>query len=423
MSGVPTDDAGTRGRYADAIMSTYGPPQRAIVRGEGSYVWDADGRQYLDLLGGIAVNAIGHAHPTWVRAVQEQAATLAQISNFFATPDQVALAERLLEISNAPAGSRVFLCNSGTEATEAALKMARKAGKSRVIALQGGFHGRTMGALAVTHKPQIREPFGPFGIKVDFVPAGDEVALAGAFGSDTAAVILEVVQGEAGVVPLQDSYLATARRLCDRHGALLILDEVQTGIARTGTWFAHQGHGFKPDIMTLAKGLGGGFPIGAVIAFGPSVASLFVKGDHGSTFGGNPLACAAALATLDVIEDEGLLENVKAVGAHIREAASAIPGVVSVRGEGLMLGIVLEQPVGVEAVAAALEAGFIINAPNPLTIRLVPALNITVAEVDPFLDWLAGYLASRVGTANSDDAMLIAQAAGVTRDARKGTPS
>ncbi len=396
---MPNDSADLLSRYGEAFMATYAPPQRVIVRGQGSYVWDADGKRYLDLLGGIAVNALGHAHPAWVKAVQDQAAALTHISNFFTTSGQIALAERLLELSGAPTGSRVFLCSTGTEATEAALKMAMKTGKKGFIAIEGSFHGRTLGALSVTHKPAIREPYGPMPMEATFVPMNDEAALAAAFTPDTAALILETIQGESGVQPLTDSFLAAARRLCDEHGALLIVDEIQTGIGRTGVWFAHKGRGIQPDIMTLAKGLGAGFPIGAVVAYGPEVAGVFSKGDHGTTFGGNPLACAAALATLDAIEQDGIMENVKAVGEHIRESASAIPGVADVRGEGLMLGIALEGEVAEEAVTAALEAGFIINAPRPDTIRLVPALNLTAEEADTFLEWLTGFLAAAVGVA------------------------
>ena len=387
-----TGQADLLSRYADSFMATYGPPARVIVRGEGNYVWDVDGKRYLDLLGGIAVNALGHAHPAWVKAVQGQAATLAHISNFYTTPQQVALAERILEIADAPDGSKVFLCSTGTEANEAALKMARRGGKKGFIALEGSFHGRTMGALATTYKPEIREPYEPLPVGVTFVPVNDEAALATAFDADTAALILEPIQGESGVRPLTDSYLQAARRLCDEHGALLVYDEVQTGIGRTGTWFAHQRIGVQPDVMTLAKGLAGGFPIGAVVAFGPEAAGIFAKGDHGTTFGGNPLACAAALATLDSIEADGLLDNVKAVGQHIREAALAIPGVVEVRGEGLMLGLGLDREVAQEAVPAALEAGFIVNAPRPDTIRLIPALTLSAEEADTFLGWLKGYL-------------------------------
>jgi len=386
-------------RYGEAVMATYGAPTRALVRGEGNYVWDADGRKYLDLLGGIAVNAIGYAHPAWVKAVTEQAATLAHVSNFFATGPQVALAERLLDLAHAPEGSRVFLCSTGTEANEAALKAARKTGRHVVVALEGGFHGRTVGALAVTHKPAIREPFGPFGGEVRFVVPGDIPALERAMTGEVAAIILETIQGEAGVRPLSDAFLAAARRLCDENGALLIIDEVQTGVGRTGTWFAHQAHSIAPDLLTLAKGLGGGFPIGAVVAYGERAATLLTRGDHGSTFGGNALACAAALATLDVIEGEGLIENAKAVGAHIRAGALALPGVADVRGDGLMLGIVLDatpssNAVAADAVAAAIDAGFIINAPQPDTIRLVPALTLSAAEADTFLAWLGEHLAA-----------------------------
>jgi acetylornithine/N-succinyldiaminopimelate aminotransferase len=395
-------------RYGEALMGTYGAPTRALVRGEGNYVWDADGQKYLDLLGGIAVNAIGYAHPAWVKAVTEQAGALAHVSNFFATGPQVALAERLLELAHAPAGSRVFLCSTGTEANEAALKAARKTGRRVVVALEGGFHGRTVGALAVTHKPAIREPFGPFGGEVRFVVPGDVEALDRAMTGEVAAVILETIQGEAGVRPLTDAFLAAARRLCDEHGALLIIDEVQTGIGRTGVWFSHQAHGIAPDILTLAKGLGGGFPIGAVVAYGERAATLLARGDHGSTFGGNPLACAAALATLNVIEDEGLIENAKAVGEHIRAGALALPGVTEVRGDGLMLGIVLDaaafpNTVAADAVAAGLEAGFIINAPQPDTIRLVPALTLSAAEADTFLAWLGEHLAAGTATTKESD--------------------
>jgi len=382
-------------RYGEALMATYGAPTRALVRGEGNYVWDADGQRYLDLLGGIAVNAIGYAHPAWVKAVTEQAATLAHVSNFFATGPQVALAERLLDLAHAPKGSRVFFCSTGTEANEAALKAARKTGRRVVVALEGGFHGRTVGALAVTHKPAIREPFGPFGGEVRFVVPGDIEALERAMTGEVAAIILETIQGEAGVRPLSDAFLVAARRLCDDLGAVLIIDEVQTGVGRTGAWFAHQGHSVAPDILTLAKGLGGGFPIGAVVAFGERAATLLARGDHGSTFGGNPLACAAALATLDVIENEGLIENAKAVGEHIRAGALSLAGVADVRGDGLMLGIVLDAPSAADAVAAALDAGFIINAPQADTIRLVPALTLSAKEADTFLAWLGQHLAAR----------------------------
>ncbi|MDE0573259.1 acetylornithine transaminase [Demequina sp. B12] len=400
MGDVTTGAAGID-RYEHALMGTYGTPMRVLTRGEGSYVWDADGARYLDLLGGIAVNALGHGHPAWVAAVAHQAQTLAHTSNFFATAPQIELAERLLELADAPAGSRVFFSNSGAEANEAAFKMARKTGRGTVIALEGGFHGRTMGALAMTHKPAIREQFEPMPGGVVFVPANDTVALrsaAEAAGSDLAAIITEPIQGEAGVRPLTHEFFALARELTTEAGALLIVDEIQTGVARTGAWFAHQLHGIAPDVMTLAKGLGGGFPIGAVVAFGPDAGSLLGKGEHGTTFGGNPMGAATALATLQAIDEENLLANVKAVGAHLRERLEKVEGVFEVRGEGLMLAIGLAQPSAPQVAAAAADAGFIVNPPSPDTIRLVPALNLSVAEADSFIDWFAAYQASDPGT-------------------------
>ena len=390
-------------RYLGSIMATYGEPMRALVRGEGSYVWDADGNRYLDLLGGIAVNALGHAHPAWVGALTEQAQTLAHVSNFFATQPQVALAEKLIELAGAPAGSRVFFSNSGAEANEAAFKMARKTGRGTIIALEQSFHGRTMGSLAMTHKPAIREQFAPMPAGVVFVPPNDVQALRGAVeaaGDDLAAIIAEPIQGEAGVQPLTHAFLTEIRALTTRAGALMILDEIQTGIARTGAWFAHQLHGVVPDVMTLAKGLGGGFPIGAVVAYGNSAGTLLGKGEHGTTFGGNPLAAATALATLQAIEDEHLIDNVKAVSAHLRERVQDIPGVVEVRGEGLLLGIGLAAPAAPEIAQQALAAGFIVNPPSPDTVRLIPALNLTIAEADTFITWFADYAAQHPFTAN-----------------------
>ena len=387
MSRVERDQAGID-RYENAIMATFGTPQRVLARGEGSYLWDADGNRYLDLLGGIAVTALGHAHPGWVQAIASQAATLAQASNFFATEPQIQLAERLLQLSDAPVGSRVFLTNSGTEAMEAVFKMARKTRRTRIVALESSFHGRSMGALALTGKEAIRAPFEPLPAGVEFVPRGDLDALRAVAGDDLAAIVLEPIQGESGVHPLSTEYLQLARDLTTASGALLAFDEVQTGVARTGSWFAHQLHGVVPDVMALAKGLGGGVPIGAVVAFGPWAGTLLVKGEHGSTFGGNALATAAALATLRILEDEDVLTNVKNVGEHTRTALAALPFVTEVRGEGLMLGAALSAPVAAQVAAAALEAGFIVNAPNADSLRLVPALTITAAEVDTFIEWL-----------------------------------
>ena len=409
MSGVtaagvaaPTAGAASLERYGNAVMGTYGVPQRVLTRGQGSYVWDADGNRYLDLLGGIAVNALGHADPDWVAAIATQAATLAHTSNFFATEPQIRLAERLLDITGAPGGSRVFLCNSGTEANEAAFKMSRRTGRTRILALTESFHGRSTGALALTFKEAYREPFAPLAPGVEWVEAGNLEALAAAMGDDVAALFIEPIQGEAGVKPLSHEYAVGARALCDEHGTLLIVDEVQTGIGRTGTWLAMQAHGVMPDVVTLAKGLGGGFPIGAVVAYGERSASLLTKGQHGTTFGGNALAAAAALATLDAIESRSLLAHVKAMGEWIKESVGALPGVAEVRGEGLLLGIRLEAEISAEVAAAALEAGFIINPPSPDTIRLAPSLTLATDEAASFVTWLGDHLARRADAGGHD---------------------
>ncbi|MCL1872264.1 MAG: acetylornithine transaminase [Promicromonosporaceae bacterium] len=389
--------AGWTDRYTHAVMDTFGPPQRVLVRGEGSYVWDADGKRYLDLLAGIAVNALGHAHPTLTAAISAQMGTLGHVSNFFGTPTQIALAERLLHLAQAPAGSRVFFTNSGTEALEAAFKMTRRVqpgGQTgRVLALEGAFHGRSMGALALTAKQAYREPFEPLPGGVEHVAFGDTAALDEAFSAQAvaergpvAALVVEPVQGEAGVRPLPPGWLAHARRLTSDAGALLVLDEVQTGMGRTGAWFAYQhpevGGGVVPDVVTLAKGLGGGFPIGAVIAFGERAATLLGRGQHGTTFGGNPVAAAAALATIGVIERDGLLAQVREVGALLREEIELCgsPLVREVRGRGLLLAVVLNEPVASDVAAAALEAGLIVNAVAPDAIRLAPPLILTADQ-------------------------------------------
>ena len=383
-------------RYTHAVMDTFGPPQRVLVRGEGAYVWDADGKRYLDLLAGIAVNALGHAHPTLTAAISAQLGTLGHVSNFFGTPTQIALAERLLDLSGAPEGSRVFFTNSGAEANEAAFKMARRTGRPRVLALEGGFHGRTMGALALTSKAAYREPFEPLPGGVEFLPFGDLDALEAAFstGSDVAALFLEPIQGEAGVRSLPTGYLTRARGLTREHGALLVLDEVQTGMGRTGSWLAHQqphiGEGIVPDVVTLAKGLGGGFPMGAAIAFGPHCATLLGRGQHGTTFGGNPVAAAAALTTIGVIERDGLLAQVAAVGEHLRSAVLALehPLVASVRGTGLLVAIELTADVAPAVATSALAAGFIVNAVSPTALRLAPPLILTREQADDFVAFL-----------------------------------
>ncbi|MEZ0490620.1 acetylornithine transaminase [Kineococcus sp. TBRC 1896] len=377
-------------RYTRSVMQTFGTPQRVLVRGEGCHVWDADGNRYLDLLGGIATNSLGHAHPLLVAAVTTQLTTLGHVSNFFASAPQVAFAERLLEVAGAPEGSAVFFANSGTEANEAAFKMARRTGRPKVVSTHGAFHGRTMGALALTAKEAYRAPFEPLPGGVEFVPYGDVGALGRAVDGATAAVFLEPVQGENGVVPAPDGYLAAARRITAEHGALLVLDEVQTGIGRTGEWFAFQNprhEGVVPDVVTVAKGLGGGVPVGAVVAFGPRNATLLGAGQHGSTFGGNPVASAAGLAVLHAVARDGLLDNATTVGRHLRAAVEALghPLVEGVRGEGLLLGIALTQPVGAQVVQAALSRGFIVNAARPDTVRLAPPLVLTAAQADTFV--------------------------------------
>ena len=388
-------------RYTHAVMDTFGPPQRVLVRGEGPYVWDADGKRYLDLLGGIAVNSLGHAHPTLTAAISAQLGTLGHISNFFTSPAQVALAERLLALAEAPEGSRVFLTSSGTEANEAALKLTRRhsaGARPRVLALEGAFHGRTMGALSLTHKAAYREPFEPLPPGVEFLPFGDTDALRAAFaegGDQVAALFVEPVQGEAGVRTLPPGYLALARELTTAHGALLVLDEVQSGMGRTGRWFAHQhphiGGGVRPDVVTVAKGLGGGFPVGGLIAYGPAVASLLGRGQHGTTFGGNPVASAAALATIGVIERDGLLEHVTALGERLRDRLRATGHALvrEVRGEGLLIAVELTQPVAAKVAADALEAGIVVNPCTPTTLRLAPPFVLTDEQVQPFVDLVA----------------------------------
>jgi acetylornithine/N-succinyldiaminopimelate aminotransferase len=393
-------------RYADVMLGVYGTPQRVLVRGEGAYVWDADDRRYLDLLGGIATNVLGHAHPALVDAVTAQLSTLGHVSNFFATQPQIGLAERLLALLDAPSGSRVFFANSGGEANEAAFKMARRTGRPRVLALEGAFHGRSMGALALTHKPAYREPFAPLPGGVEHLPFGDVDALAAAMDESVAALFVEPIQGEAGVRPLPEGYLARARQLTAAHGALLVLDEVQTGIGRTGAWFAHSRHGVVPDVVTLAKGLGGGLPVGAVVALGNHAAELLGPGQHGTTFGGNPVSTAAALATLGVIERDGLLSNVREVGARVRDGvlATGHPLVAGVRGEGLLLGIALASPVAAAAALGALDAGFIVNAVNPSTLRLAPPLLLTGDQADTFVAALPQVLDAASSTAPAGEA-------------------
>ena len=372
-------------RYAASLMNTFGPPKLVLTRGAGAHVWDADGKEYVDLLGGIAVNALGHGHPALVEAVTTQLQTLGHVSNFFTTEPQVELAEKLLDLLGAGAGGgKVFFTNSGTEANEAAFKLTRRTGRTHVVVAESSFHGRTMGALALTSKEAYRAPFEPLPGHVTFVPFGDVDALAAAVTDETAAVLLEPIQGEAGVNVAPEGYLAAARAVADDHGALLWFDEVQSGMGRVGRWFSFATSGVTPDIVTVAKGLGGGFPIGACIGIG-AAGELLQPGNHGTTFGGNPVACAAALAVIRTIEDEDLLEHVTVLGQKLRDGLVADPRVTEVRGEGLLIGLDLAEDKAAEVVAAAQRAGFIINNATPKRIRLAPPLVLTEDDANAFL--------------------------------------
>lgn len=382
-------------RWQAVMQDNYGTPPVALVRGEGAWVWDDAGRRYLDLLAGIAVNALGHAHPALVAAVSQQVATLGHTSNLAITEPSLRLSERLAHIVAPDGGARVFLCNSGAEANEAAFKLARLTGRTRMVAAINGFHGRTMGALALTGQPAKADPFRPLPGDVTFVPYGDAEALAAAVDDTVAAVILEPIQGEAGVVVPPPDHVAQARRITRDSGALLILDEVQTGVGRTGAWLAHQlaRPAVRPDIVTLAKGLAGGLPIGAMIRLDNPGVPRFEPGMHGSTFGGNPVSAAAALAVLDTIEAENLLANVQARGAQLRAGLSELSGVREVRGAGLLLGVVLEEPIAKAVEAAARAAGALVNAAAPDVIRLAPPLVLTQAQADEGIGVLAEALA------------------------------
>lgn len=394
---APGGNTALTARWQGALMDTYGTPRIPLVRGEGTRLWDADGKAYLDFLGGIAVNALGTAHPAVVAAVSEQIATLGHVSNFFTAEPTVALAERLLAIAGRPGA--VYFSNSGAEANEAALKIGRRTGRTHMVATQGGFHGRTMGALALTGQPAKQAPFLPLPGEVSHVPYGDVDALRAAVTEETALFVVEPVQGENGVVPAPDGYLAAAREITRATGTLLVADEIQTGIGRTGHWLATAAAGVEPDVITLAKGLGGGMPIGATLAFGPA-ADLLGAGQHGSTFGGNPVSCAAALAVLDTIENEGLLAHVRETGERLRSAVEKLahPLVHHVRGAGLLLGIVLTEPVAPRVQRAAQDAGFLVNAVAPDVVRLAPPLIVGESEVDALVGALPRVLDAAAAT-------------------------
>ncbi|GAA1818693.1 acetylornithine transaminase [Nesterenkonia flava] len=402
-------------RYESSLMGVFGTPADLLVSGRGCWVTDSQGRELLDMLGGIAVNALGHAHPALTAGLTEQLQRMGHISNLFTSVPQMRLAEMLLAAAQAPEGSSVFFANSGSEANEAALKAVlrhrRSTGKTRILALEGGFHGRTSGALSLTHKPAFREPFGDLIPGVEFLPVNDGEALERAFvADDVAGLFLEPIQGEAGVKPLQRDYLLAARELTRGSGALLVLDEVQTGIGRTGEWFRFQGvqrgvtgasggsadgeaADLTPDLMTLAKGLGSGFPIGALVAFGAQHSALLGAGQHGSTFGGNPLAAVAGQITLETIEKEGLLPHVHQVGSRIAEGLRSMDAVSDVRQYGLHIGIDLDPeafssqtPAKAVVVQAREHHGLILNATGDHTLRLAPPLILTAEEADLFLN-------------------------------------
>jgi len=370
-------------RWKSSVQNNYGSPSIALVKGKGLVVTDADGKQYLDFLGGIATNILGHAHPAIVKAVTKQVATLNHVSNFYAHPNAVELAEKLASMTGNKS-AKVFLCQSGAEANEAALKLSRRTGRIRIVAAQGAFHGRTMGALSLTGQPSKREPFLPLVKGVKHVPYGDIEAMRKAVTRKTAMVIIEPIMGEAGVIVPPADYLQELRAICDAKGALLVIDAVQTGMGRTGDWFGYEYSGITPDVITLAKGLGGGLPLGAMIALGKA-ADLFQPGDHGSTFGGNPVTTAAALAAIKFIETQKILQKVEKQGAYLMQELAVIPGVAEVRGAGLLLGIELETMKAADIAKALQDQGVLVNAANPTTIRLAPALVVTDAQIKKFV--------------------------------------
>jgi acetylornithine aminotransferase len=370
-------------RWDNSLQNNYGKPAITLVKGKGIVVTDADGKSYLDFLGGIATSILGHAHPAIVKAVTKQVSTLSHVSNFYAHPNAIELAEKLI-VMTGDKNAKVFFCQSGAEANEAALKLSRRTGKVRVVAAQGAFHGRTMGALSLTGQPSKREPFLPLIKGVKHVPYGDIDAIRKAVSKKTAMVIIEPIMGEAGVIVPPADYLKELRMLCDKNGALLVIDAVQTGMGRTGDWFGYEYSGITPDVITLAKGLGGGLPLGAMIALGKA-ADLFQPGDHGSTFGGNPVTTAAGLATIRYIESQGILSKVEKQGAHLMQELALIPGVKEVRGAGLLLGIELESLKASDVADAMRDAGVLVNAANATTIRIAPALIVSDAQINKFI--------------------------------------
>ena len=370
-------------RWQKVIQDNYGTPSIELVSGKGSVVKDAQGNSYLDFLAGIATNVLGHAHPAIVTAVSKQVSTLGHVSNFYAHPNVLELAEKLQKMTGEKS-ARIFFCNSGAEANEAALKLSRKTGKFKIVATQESFHGRTIGALSLTGQPSKRNPFKPLIKGIKHVPFGDSAAMKRAITKKTAMVIIEPIMGEAGVIVPPADYLKNLRSYCDATGALLVFDCVQTGMGRTGDWFGYEYSGIKPDVITLAKGLGGGLPLGAMIAVG-AAAKLFTAGDHGSTFGGNPIATASALAVIKTIEKEKILSHVDEVGEFLLAELALIPGVTEVRGAGLLIGLTLDKPVAKAVTKRCQELGALINAPSESFIRIAPALNVSLRQAQKFV--------------------------------------
>ena len=370
-------------RWQKALQDNYGTPTLELVSGKGSLVKASDGSTYLDFLAGIATNVLGHAHPAIAKAVTKQVSTLGHVSNFYAHPNVLELAETLQKMTG-DKSARTFFCNSGAEANETALKLSRKTGKVRIVATKEAFHGRTMGALSLTGQPSKRNPFKPLIKGIKHVPFGDSAAMRRAINRRTAMVIVEPIMGEAGVIVPPVDYLKNLRQYCDANGALLVFDCVQTGMGRTGDWFGYEYSGIKPDVITLAKGLGGGLPLGAMIALGKA-SHLFEAGDHGSTFGGNPIATAAALAVIKSIEKEKILKNVNVISEYLLTEIALIEGVQEVRGAGLLIGATLDKPVAKKVVKRSQELGLLINAPGESIIRIAPALNISMKQAEKFV--------------------------------------
>ena len=370
-------------RWTKTIQNNYGTPSVTLVKGKGLIVQDSEGKRYLDFLGGIATNILGHAHPSIVSAVSKQIRTLSHVSNLYSHPNAVALAEKLGACTGTK-GAKVFFCQSGAEANEAAIKLSRKTGRSHIVATQGSFHGRTMGALSLTGQPSKREPFLPLLKNVKHVPFGDIEAMRRCISKKTAMVIVEPIMGEAGVIVPPDDYLQQLRQLCDNSGCLLVIDAVQTGMGRTGSWFGYEYSGITPDVITVAKGLGGGLPLGAMIALGKA-ADLFQPGEHGSTFGGNPITTAAALAAIKTIESKKILKKVQKQGRFLIQELAMIEGVQQVRGAGLLIGIELGSATAQEITQKLLDRGVLVNAANATTIRIAPALIVSDAQIKKFI--------------------------------------